>query len=106
MLTWLKKTTGSNKAGSCGSVSEIGTHILFFTQQRANAFSVIEDTDDTIVFHEKRIAKVIVNYFQLLFSSIGREHRRHSRLCSVVNGDAPQYMDQYMEPGPDGVQDD
>jgi len=45
-------------------------HAATKNRRRANAFSVIEDDDGTTVYQEDQIAKVIVSYFQSLFTTL------------------------------------
>ncbi|WZZ75662.1 hypothetical protein YC2023_087032 [Brassica napus] len=45
-------------------------HATTKNRKRANTFSVIEDTEGKMVFKEGQISKVVVQYFQNLFTSI------------------------------------
>lgn len=50
-------------------------HATAKNRKMVNSFSVIEDTDGTIVFEEDKILKVIVKYFQHIFSSVSENSK-------------------------------
>lgn len=61
-------------------------HATAKNRKRANAFSVIEDEDGTSIYQEDQIGKVIVKYFQKLFSSVDgqREETVQQALSPMV----------------------
>ena len=71
-------------------------HATAKNRKRANAFLVIEDEEGTAVYQEDQIAKVIVKYFQKLFSSIvgRREETVNYALSPMVTAEQNEKLIQ------------
>ncbi|XP_022568759.2 uncharacterized protein LOC111211768 [Brassica napus] len=95
-------------------------HAVSKNRKRINAFSVIENSEGEPVYQEDQIGRVIVDYFQQLFTSMGgdREETVNYALSPMITAETNEeliripsaleikeavfYVHAHKAPGPDG----
>ena len=68
-------------------------HATARNRKRANAFSVIEDSEGKMVYQEEEISQVIISYFHQLFTSSSRGNREET----VFHALSPMVTDEENE---------